>query len=179
MTDLATDFIFMNPVCFGIRGLGFIDSFVTIQAFRTVFHLISVGIVLAVSVHLIGLVTLAAFKVFLSVNIGRKSLVFAKILPFDPASMARGADRTDGWSFLKEMPVEEAASSCIRTADMALPATAVAGGAMEFSGRIHLFVNRLFRSGSHVNHFLEWRKACMEALLVVFGNVIMACSTTF
>jgi hypothetical protein len=129
--------------------------------------------------HLIGLMTLAAFKVFLSVNIGRESFIFTKILFFYPAPVTRRTDRLHGWAFLKEMSVKKTASSGIRTADMALATTAVAGSTMEFSGRIHFFVNRLGRSRSHINHFLERRETHVEAFLVVFGNVIMACSATF
>ncbi len=85
----------------------------------------------------------------------------------------------DGWPFLKEMPVKKAASSRIRTADMALAATTVTGIAMEFSGCIQLFINRPGRIGPRINHFFERGEADMQAFLVVFGNVIMTRSATF
>jgi hypothetical protein len=122
--------------------------------------------------------TLAAFEVFLPMNIGLNSLIFAEILFFNSAPMTRSTDRMYRRPFLKEMPIEEATSGCVRTADMALPAAAVASSTMEFPCFIHLLVNHRLTSGALIDDFLIWREVDMEALLIVFCNIVMTCSAT-
>ena len=69
VTYPATHLILVYPVVFNIFRFCVIDLIMAVQTFRATFHLITVSIILAISVHLIRLVALGAFKIFLFMNI--------------------------------------------------------------------------------------------------------------
>jgi hypothetical protein len=127
--------------------------------------------------HLIGRVTLAAFEIFLAVNIGRNPFVLSKVLFLDSASMACGADGMNRRSFLKEMAFKKTSSGSIRTADMALTAAAVAFCAVGFSCHVHFPKDLGGGICPNVNYLFEGGKAHMETFLVIFSNVVVARAT--
>ena len=106
MTHIATHLILMNPMIFGIFRLWLINFFVAVHAFRAVFHLIAIRIILAVPMHLIRLMTLVTFKIFLSVDIRGHPFILAKILFLNTAPMACSADQMHGRPFLEEVSIQ-------------------------------------------------------------------------
>jgi hypothetical protein len=177
VTDLAADLVFVNPVLFGILGLGLINAGVTVKTLRAVFNFIPVCVILSVTMHLIGRVTLAAFEIFLAVNIGRNPFVLSKVLFLDSASMARGTNGVNGRSFLEEMAFKKTSSGRIGTADMALTATAVTFCAVGFSCHVHFPEDLRGAICPNVNCLFEGGKAYMETFLIIFSNVIMTRAT--
>jgi len=137
VTDVAADLILMDPVVFGIFRFCIIDILMAVQTFWAILHVISIGIVFAVPVHLICLVTLVAFKVLLFVDIRGHPLNFTEVFFPDPASVTCGTDFLHGRPFLEQMPIQQATFHRFRAADVTLPAAAVTRITVRLSGCIH------------------------------------------
>jgi hypothetical protein len=144
-----------------------------VQTLGPVFHLIPVGIIFPVAVHLLSAVALLAFEVFLLVNVGRNPFVLAQILLPDPTPMAGRANRVQGRPFQEEMPFQESTFHGIGTADVALPATAVAGTAVRIPRRIHLAMDSLIRIGPRTDRFSHRGQARVKAAGVMLRDVLM------
>jgi hypothetical protein len=179
VTDLTTDPVFMNSVLLGVFGFFIIDILVTVCTFWTVFHLISVGIILAISMHLIRLVTFGALKVLFFVDIRRDPLVLSKVLFFNTAPVACRTDQMHGRPSLEKMHVQEPAVDGFRTANMALTATAVAMKTVVLHGLIYLCKHGLVGTGPRVDNLLIGGQAHMKATLIMLGNLLVAVSTGF
>jgi hypothetical protein len=79
-----------------------------------------------------------------------------------------------GGTFLKEMSLEQTAFYRFWAADVTLAATAVAGIAVKFSGRLHLGMHRFVRIGPYVDHFLVWAQSHVKAGFKGLCNLVVA-----
>ena len=125
MTNMTARLILMNPVGYYVFRISFIDLAVTISTFWPVFHLIPSGIFLSIAMHLFAGVALVAFHVLLSVHTRLSPLMLTKILFLYATPVARSADRLHRWFPLKQVTIQKSSFNGIRSADVALPATAV------------------------------------------------------
>ena len=80
MADMTTCLVLMDPVGYHVFRLLVIDFLVTSHAFRSIFHLIPVSIVLSIAVHLLTGMAFIAFHVFFSMNTRQGPLLLTKIL---------------------------------------------------------------------------------------------------
>lgn len=101
MANITTHLPLVNPVIFSIFRFRIIDCRMAGQALRAVFNLVTIRIILSVSVHFIRFVTFAAFKVFLFMDIRKKTFILAEILLFYTAPMA-GRAHLLHWRFFLE-----------------------------------------------------------------------------
>ena len=106
MTNVTTHLIFVYPVVFNIFRFCIINFIMAVQTFWAVFNIITVSIILAVPVHLISLVTLVAFKVFLFMDIRFKTFIFTKIFFSNPAPVTGRTDLLHWRLSLEQVPIQ-------------------------------------------------------------------------
>ena len=125
MADMTACLILMDPMGYYILCFSLINLLVTIQTFWPIFHLVPVCIFLAIAMHLFSGVALVTFHILLPVDTGLGSLVLTKIF-FPYASPVAGSTNLFHRGFLlKQVPIQKSSFNGIRSADVALPATAV------------------------------------------------------
>jgi hypothetical protein len=173
MTDIAARFIPVNCMCFSILRVTVIDLLMAIYAHRTIINSVSIFVFLVTAMHLRTGMALLTFHKFFVMNIRLHVLVLAEIFLSDSAAVTCSANQFHGRLSLKEMPFKEPAINRVRSADMTLPAAAMARAAVILEDFIHFFPNCLIGARPLVERRFKRLQGNVKALSVILYYVIV------
>jgi hypothetical protein len=155
--------VLMERVLRSVFRAAVVYRFVAAQTASTVRHCVAIRIFHAVAVHFISGMTRSALHILRPVYIGGYAFVAAKILLFDPASVASGTGLLHRRAFLNIVAGQQPTVDTGRPADVTLTATRVTLAAMGFPRLIDYFKLFDVSRRPHIDYPFVRLERCMKA----------------